>query len=99
MIALESLQHAMFADLVGQIFTLHTSAGNTGLVLAGAQLLGHKRTESHRDPFSLVFRGGRGIRVPQGIYRLECETLGAMEIFIAQVGDGAQGAEFEAIFT
>jgi hypothetical protein len=37
--------------------------------------------------------------MPQGIYRLKNDTLGELEIFITQLADGAQGSEFEAVFT
>jgi len=39
------------------------------------------------------------LRLPQGIRGLTCEGLGEIELFITQVADGPQGAEFEAIFT
>ncbi len=98
MIALETLQPSMFTPLVGHAFTLCVGPG-VELRLAEVKVLGHKRPDAVRDPFSLTFSGTRGIRVPQGTYRVESGELGAMEIFIAQVGDGVKGAEFEAIFT
>jgi hypothetical protein len=52
-----------------------------------------------RDPFSVIFTGPQGLRVPQGTYQFECETLGEIGMFITQVADGANGSEFEAIFT
>jgi hypothetical protein len=98
MLDLETLQHSTFADLVGQRF--HVVAGEGfELELSEAKLLGHRRADASRDPFSLAFRGAHGLRLPQGIYRFENETLGAMEIFIAQTGDSARGSEFEAVFT
>jgi hypothetical protein len=99
MIPLESVSHETFAPLVGRAFTVMTSNGPVGLTLAGAKLLGHKRDEATRDPFSLAFRGPQGLRLPQGTYPFTCAELGEIGFFITQVADGAKGSEFEAIFT
>ena len=99
MIPLESVSHETFAPLVGRAFTVMTSNGPVELTLAGAKLLGHKRDEATRDPFSLAFRGPQALRLPQGIYPFSCGDLGEIEFFITQVADGAKGSEFEAIFT
>jgi hypothetical protein len=98
MMALESLQHSTFTPLVGGVFMVKTGAG-AELVLHAVKQLGHKRTEAMRDPFSLTFRGAPGLRIAQGIHRVECAALGALDIFITQVGAGPQGADFEAVFT
>ena len=98
MVAIESLQHSTFAPLLGNVFTVKTGVG-AELRLHEVKLLGHKRTEAMRDPFSLTFRGPSGLRMEQGIHRVESEALGAMDIFITQVGSGPQGADFEAVFT
>lgn len=98
MIALETLQSSMFTGLVGHEFKVHAGSG-AALRLADVKVLGHKRPDAFRDPFSLTFSGAPSLRIPQGTYHLECEAFGTMEIFIAQTGDGSKGSEFEAIFT
>lgn len=95
MASLDQLTHGDFEPLTGQVF----QCGEVSLTLHSAGLLGHKRPEIAREPFSLVFRGPQGLRAAQGIYRLQNETLGELEIFITQVADGPQGSEFEAVFT
>lgn len=99
MIALETLQHSHFAPLAGQPFTLKAGGQEVQLTLAEARLLGHRRADATREPFSLTFRGLKGWRVPQGIYSLSHESLGEMELFLTQTGDTARGSEFEAVFT
>jgi hypothetical protein len=96
---LESMTRETFAQLIGQTFAILTRDGRIELSLAGAKILGHKRNEATRDPFSLTFRGIQGLRLPQGIYQLSNNDLGEFELFIAQVADGEKGSEFEAIFT
>lgn len=98
MVDLEALRHSTFAPLVGEVFVVKTGVG-AGLRLHEAKLLGHKRTEAMRDPFSLTFRGAPGLRIEQGIHRMENATLGEMDLFITQIADGPQGADFEAVFT
>lgn len=98
MLALELLQHSTFAPLVGSVFQVKTGAG-AELRLHEAKLLGHRRANASRDPFSLVFRGPPGLRIEQGIHRMETSALGEMEIFITQISAGPHGADFEAVFT
>jgi hypothetical protein len=50
------------------------------------------------QPFSLYFRGPRQAVLPQQIYRLEHDQLGALEIFLVTVGPDAQGMRYEAVF-
>jgi hypothetical protein len=57
----------------------------------------------HRGPsrpqFSLVFRGGPDPPLPQRIYRLEHDELGALEIFLVPIGPDDVGQRYEAVFT
>jgi hypothetical protein len=95
MIFLDQITHGHFEPLTGQVF----QSGELALTLDAVELLGNKRADAARDPFSLLFRGPQGLRVAQGIYRLKNESLGEMEIFITQVADGPKGSQFEAVFT
>ncbi|MGC3988450.1 MAG: hypothetical protein QM796_01950 [Chthoniobacteraceae bacterium] len=68
------------------------------LVLAEAVLLSPQAQGGFRAPFSLTFRGPSGLYLPQGIYRLEHEAMGALEIFLVPIAPDAQGSHFEAVF-
>lgn len=96
---LESLDYQTFIPLVGHVFSITTATGPLELHLHAVNPLGQRRTDAAREPFALVFRGPHGLRLPQGIYRFEHATMGEIEIFITQLADGPQGADFEAIFT
>ncbi|MES2441065.1 MAG: hypothetical protein V4584_18525 [Verrucomicrobiota bacterium] len=98
-IPLESLDYDTFAALAGEVFTTTVGEVFIGLRLDEVRKLGHRRAEAMRDPFSISFLGPQGLRLPQGIYRFSNEALGGIELFIAQVADGARGSEFEAVFT
>jgi len=99
-IPLETVDQGTFAPLTGQSFTTTTPDGaSVALELSEARMLGHKRPEAARDPFSLTFVAAPGLRLPQGIYRFSCAALGELDLFITQLADGPQRAIFEAIFT
>jgi hypothetical protein len=53
------------------------------------------REPGGRMPFSLVFRGGPSPPLPQGIYRIENDELGAIEIFLVPIA----ADRYEAVFT
>jgi hypothetical protein len=53
---------------------------------------------STREPFSLVFAGPAAPVLPQSIYRLENDDLGALEIFLVPIGRDAGGTRYEAAF-
>ncbi len=99
MTPLESLEHDTFAPLVGQRFTLASPIGLLELQLNAVCKLGQRHAGATREPFSLVFRGQHGLRLPQGVYRFGHASLGELEIFITQLADQSSGADFEAIFT
>ena len=48
-----------------------------------------------RAPFSLVFCGGPEPPLPQAIYRVENDRLGAIEIFLVPIATD----QYEAVFT
>ena len=99
MTSLDTLDAGLFSPLVGQAFAVALAEQAVPLELMEAQVLGGRRSDAKRDPFALRFKGAPGLRLPQGIYRLQHDFVGEMEIFITQNGDGPQGSEFEAIFT
>lgn len=99
-IALDTVDCSTFTPLLGHDFLTTTVAGaRVALQLSAAQILGHQRPDASREPFALGLRGPTGLRLPQGTYHFACAALGEIEFFITQVADGAQGSEFEAIFT
>jgi hypothetical protein len=55
--------------------------------------------EATRAPFSLVFLGPPTPILPQQIYRLTHEALGAFELFLVPIGRAQAGIRYEAVFT
>jgi hypothetical protein len=57
------------------------------------------RPAVRRAPFALVFRTTLTAPMPQRIYRVEHDEIGAHDIFLVPVGKDATGVLYEAIFT
>jgi hypothetical protein len=53
------------------------------------------REPGGRAPFSLVFRGGPSPPLPQAIYRLEHDGLGAIDVFLVPIAVD----QYQAVFT
>ena len=91
-----------FAECVGSSFRVQWEGGEGAqLELVSARSLGKNvlRGNLKREPFSLVFRAGSPqFYLPQRIYRLEHEKLGALELFLVPIGPDENGMRFEAIF-
>lgn len=68
------------------------------LVLVECSPLGQGEGRS-RTPFSLVFRGPSRPVMPQRIYRLLNEGMGALELFLVPIGPDREGMRYEAVFT
>ncbi len=99
-IPLETLTSGHFEPLLGSAFRLLPAGGEPiSLELVEVGLLGHRRAEASRDPFSLVFRGPAGQRFGQGIVALEHADLGGFDLFLTQIADRPDGSLFEAVFT
>jgi hypothetical protein len=51
-----------------------------------------------RTPFSLLFKTAQGALPDQGIYRVEHDHLGTLDLFLVPVGFDNAGKVFEAVF-
>ena len=91
---------ARFAPHVGSRFTLRTA-----LVTARVTLEEAGATASHPadraglqgESFSLIFRGGEGTALEDGIYRVTHPALGTFPLFISAFGLGRKGQAYQAV--
>jgi hypothetical protein len=96
---LETATVEEFEPLVGDPFRLDSGeAGSLDLELTAATPASNQGPEGTRHPFALAFRGPLDPLLPQGIYRLEHQGVGPLEIFIVPVGRDESGTEYEAVF-
>ena len=96
---LDELSTADFVALLRQQFSLYAG----GTVPLNAELLqvtelGAAAPNAKRKPFSIILRGPRDRRLPQMIYKVQHEKLGAFEIFLVPVGVDEKGYHYEAVF-
>jgi hypothetical protein len=101
---LDKLTFDDFRPVVGQTFALDVDGtGTLDLELLEARSIepGAPAVDDsgHRTPFALDLRGPVDPILPQRMYRLENETVGALDLFIVPVGRTPAGTDYEAIFT
>jgi hypothetical protein len=94
MLSLETVTRADFESRMNETFRLALADGTLPLLLVEVKAAGAAEPGAKREPFSIAFRASGEIRLPQGIYRLENEQLGTMEIFLVQHGPLEVGAVF-----
>jgi hypothetical protein len=96
---LDKLTAETFAPYVGSAFMISQPCRET-LTLRSAQSLSNSRIQSEqRPPFSLLFIGSVGRKLPQQIYTLQHQSLGEMEIFLVPIRETGDERHYEAIFT
>jgi hypothetical protein len=97
-ILLENFTIATFSGHVGENFRIYPQdADPLEIELISATRLGED-PEPEGRPFSIVFRGPKDALLPQRIYRMEHEEIGAFDIFLVPIGPDEEGLLYEAIF-
>ncbi|HEY6352740.1 MAG TPA: hypothetical protein VI636_25365 [Candidatus Angelobacter sp.] len=92
---LEKLNAKVFAEYLRSKF--HTQLGDKKVEL---ELLSVEERESSPrvETFFLCFNGPLIPRLPQQIYLLEHEKLGAFSIFLTAIAGDTEGISYEAVF-
>jgi hypothetical protein len=93
---IESLSYESFAENLNTKFRLPVQSGEP-LELELIEVAQGTPLEG-TEKFSLVFRGALSFSLPQSIYRLEHERLGALDIFLVPIARAADGFRYEAVF-
>jgi hypothetical protein len=95
---LESLTADTFAPLQNDRFRLSPGdAPDFEVELIQVAKAGYEG--AGRAQFSLLFRGGPDQPLPQRIYRVEHDDLGALDLFLVPLGPDDVGQRYEAVFT
>jgi hypothetical protein len=97
---LETLTLDVFTPLVGQPFQVYLQPEQAvQLELVEASPLSEANSPRPRPPFMLTFKGPAQFVLPQRIYRVEHQAIGAHDIFIVPLGPGPGGGMlYEVIF-
>lgn len=96
--ALATLTIETFERHLNDSFRLAQGNESVAVTLIDAKALGSPEPAAPRRSFSLLFRGPGEPVLPQQVYRLEHDSLGAMEIFVVPVGPDTEGMRYEVIF-
>jgi hypothetical protein len=100
MIDLAALTDDDFAPHFGSRYRLHLAGAAEPLDLELVEITaGRQAPRQNRRAFSLVFRGPHRPWLPQAVYRLEHESMGALDLFLVPIGPDPQGALYQAVFT
>lgn len=101
MLDLATATHEQFAPGLNRRFRLGLEGGESlELELLRVDKRGAFDPQIHkRQPFSLLFRGPLEPVLPQRIYALDGEPLGALELFLVPVGPDREGMCYEAVIT
>jgi hypothetical protein len=97
---LDVLEDGDFAGHLNTVFRLHIPSGER-LELVLVEVTPHPHLPAgpaRRRGFSLLFRSALPGALPQAIYRLDHEALGALELFLVPVGLREGGVCYEAVF-
>ncbi len=100
---MDALTVETFAPKVGSTFRVVDDAVTLDAELeaveaADAGQAAAARAAGQRQPFSIFLRGPVEPVLPQRIYRLEHDDLGALELFLVPIGQDARGTRYEAVF-
>jgi len=85
-----------FAEVLGSSFVLKTTEGQS-VDLRLVEVSGI-RERPHQFSFSIVFSVAQGYTVEQGLYDLEHESLGTVQLFLVPVDETPEGMKLEAVF-
>jgi hypothetical protein len=101
---LEKLTSSDFSPHLNEIFSISAEGVEPfEATLIAVDELGSRpggdSDSDRRHPFSIVLRGPKHAQHPQGIYRVEHEQMGSLDIFLVPLGPDGEGMQFEAVFT
>jgi hypothetical protein len=96
---LNTLTKEYFDPLKGDAFSLAHDGGTT-LSLSLVAVLGTGlRGHASREQFAIHFLGPAMPVLPQRIYQLHHDRIGALDIFLVPIKRDANGTTYEAVFT
>ena len=99
--SLDQLRADDFSKCLNQTFRIHVE-GREPLDTELIEVSGLRAPDDdpdRRQPFSLIFRGPTDVPLQQGIFKIENETVGELELFVVTIGPDDEGLRHEVVFT
>ena len=95
---LDRLTLESFQPYVNETFqVLWDPDGSLAVTLVECSATGH--AGRGRQQFHVIFTGPLQPILPQRIYKLTHEQLGALDLFLVPIGPDSRGMQYEAVFT
>lgn len=96
---MQILTREEFAGRANETFDIGMGESAMPMTLVEVQPLpAHPYPGMMRAPFSLIFRSGSPVVLPQQLYRMNNAKMGAMDIFLVPVARDVQGVLYQAVF-
>jgi len=93
---LENLTAATFSEILNTKFRLQLSESDLlELELFNVEDL---RSSPRQERFSILFRGPLDPAIWQGMYKMEHDQLGTLDLFIVPIAKEEDGMVYEAVF-
>jgi len=82
----------------GETFSLPDSVPPVTMTLTSVTTWGRPFDREARQPFTLLFHGPLEPVLPQAVYHLEHEAVGAIDLFLVPLGPDQDAMRYEAVF-
>ena len=98
-IRMQLLTCESFAGRAGESFDVAMGDGSIQMTLAEVTPLPARTYPGMmRAPFSLIFRSTTPVVLPQRMYRLKNQSMGALDVFLVPIGRDVGGTVYQAVF-
>lgn len=99
-VALQFLNASVFQSLLGQDFLFHFSSEVTGVAQLQEVVALPNHHHYSRPPFSITLQTAETSReYQQGIYTIQHDAVGSIQLFLVPVGCNEKGLQYEAVFS
>ena len=94
----EEITHEMFADHLEKTFRIHCGDEFLDVELTEVEVREGQAIEGLRQPFTLIFRGPKDRTLGEGLYKVENEDVGTVELYIIPIITVGDRQNYQVVF-
>ena len=94
----EDITHEMFVDHVEKTFRVHCGDEFLDVELTEVDVR-ERPIEELRQPFTLIFRGPKDRTLREGLYKVENEDVGTVELYIIPIISVGDRQDYQVVFS
>jgi hypothetical protein len=94
----KEITSATFADQINRIFRIHCSGEPLELELTEVAVRPASRVGGLRQPFTLIFEGPRNRLLAEGLYPVEGEAVGTLELYVIPILSVGERQAYQVVF-